>query len=68
MQESWIFENGHFKSVTKYARFFEFSRFCPYKRSIQAYFVAKYAIEKQKGVIREQKVRKIRKSNPDHRK
>ena len=64
MQFSCFFENGNVKSITKYARFFEFSRFCPYKRNVSAHFIAENAIENENRARREQKLRKFRKSNP----
>ena len=66
MQESWIFENGNFKSITKYARFFEFSRFCLYKRNAKPKLKAENAIENQYCAIREQKAPTFRKSIPDN--
>ena len=66
MQESWIFENGNFKSITKYAWFFEFSRFCLYKHNAKPKLKAENAIENQKTVIREQKAPTFRKSIPDN--
>ena len=68
MQESWNFENGNFKSITKYARFFEFSRFCLYKRNAKPKLKAENAIGNQKAVIREQKAPRFRKSIPNQRK
>ena len=61
MQESWIFENGNFKSIIKYAWFFEFWRFLLYKQCIWAYFIAQNAIENKNRAIREQKARRNRK-------
>ena len=40
-----FFENAHFESVTKYAGFFEFSRFGLYKRKPKAPFKAEKGIQ-----------------------
>ena len=68
LHENWILENEHFKSITEYVRLIEFLRFCIGKRNVSAHFIAETAIENENRVIREQKLRKFRKSNPDTRK
>ena len=68
LHENGILENEKFKSITEYARFFEFERFCHYKRNVSAHFIAENAIENENRVICEQKLRKFKKLNPDTQK
>ena len=63
---SWFFENAHFESITKYAGFFELSRFWFCKRKPQAQFKAGKGIQTKKTIIREQKTQKFRKSIPNN--
>ena len=63
---SWFFENAHFESITKYAGFFEFSRFWLCKRKPKAQFEAENGIQTKKTIISKQKTRKFRKSIPNN--
>ena len=59
---SWFFENAHFESITKYAGFFELSRFWLCKRKPKAQFEAENGIQTKKTILRDQKTRKFKKS------
>ena len=63
---SGFFENAHFESITKYAGFFEFSRFWLCKRKPKAQFEAEKGIQTKKTITCEQKTRKFMKSIPNN--
>ena len=65
---SWFFENAHFESITKYAGFFELSRFWLCKHKPKAQFKAEKGPQTKKTIIREQKAPKFRKFIPEQRK
>ena len=50
-----VFENAHFESITKYAGFFEFSRFGLCKHKPKAQFKAEKGPQTKKTIIRDQK-------------
>ena len=61
-----FFENAHFESITKYAGFFEFSRFWLCKHKPKAQFKAEKGPQTKKTIIRKQKTLNFRKSNPNN--